>query len=155
MNELFRALPALLKQFDDNDLVREAVVFAAWRKVAGPSLLRHAVATGLSGERLYVATADQTWQRHLEQLAGQMIFRLNSVLGQAVVRYIEFGINAAAVEDERAAGAERELFDSEQALAEVNEKMRTSAEEIKDDELRRRFLLAAGSCLARKRRLRS
>ncbi len=155
MNELFRALPALLKQFEDNDLVREAVVFAAWRKVAGPSLLRHAVAIGLSGQRLCVATADQTWQRHLEQLAGQMIFRLNSVLGQAVVRFIEFGIDPAAVERERSADAQRELFDSEQALAEVNEKMRLSADGIKDDELRRRFLLAAGSCLVRKRRLQS
>ena len=33
MNELFRALPALLKEFDDNEAVREAVVFAAWRKI--------------------------------------------------------------------------------------------------------------------------
>ncbi len=155
MNELFRALPALLKQFEDNDLVREAVVFAAWRKVAGPSLRRHAVATGFGDERLYVATADPTWQRHLEQLAGQMIFRLNSVLGQAVVRYIEFRVDAASVNRELAAGDDLDRIDSEKALAEVNEKMRNSAEGIKDDELRRRFLLAAGSCLARKRRLNS
>ena len=43
MNELFRALPKLLKEFDDNEELREAVTLAAWRKIAGESLLKHAV----------------------------------------------------------------------------------------------------------------
>ena len=43
MNELFRALPALLKQMEDNEPLREAVIFAAWRKIAGEGLREKAV----------------------------------------------------------------------------------------------------------------
>ena len=39
------------------------------------------------------------------------------------------------------------------ALEEVTPKMRRAADAIKDDNLRYQFLLAAGSCLARKKKL--
>ena len=55
MNELFRALPALLKQFDENAELREAVAFAAWRHIAGESLRQHAVPYRLYQKHLIVA----------------------------------------------------------------------------------------------------
>jgi hypothetical protein len=157
VNELFRALPALLQQFDDNEAVREAVALAAWRKIAGESLRRHAVPVRLFRKQLIVAVGDETWKRHLEDLSGQMIFRINSVLGQAVVTYIDFRVDAETIEGERrklpeAGLSEEELI--ERALNEVNSGMRRSAESIKDENLRYQFLLAAGACLARKKRMR-
>ena len=125
MNELFRALPALLKEFDDNETLREAVTFAAWRK-------------------------------HLENLSGQMIFKINSVLGQAVVTYIEFHIDEKAVERANVQKQTPMLSDEEFeeiALEEVTPKMRRAADAIKDDNLRYQFLLAAGGALARKKKL--
>lgn len=98
MNELFRALPAILKEFDDNETLREAVTFAAWRKIAGESLGQHAVPFRLNQKRLTVAVKNETWRKHLENLSGQMIFKINSVLGQAIVTYIEFHIDEKAVE---------------------------------------------------------
>jgi hypothetical protein len=41
MDHLFRALPGLLKEFDDNDAVRKAVVFATWRRTAGELMFEH------------------------------------------------------------------------------------------------------------------
>src|SRR5688572_4422540 len=156
MNELFRALPALLKEFDDNETVREAVTFAAWRKIAGESLLQHAVPFRLDQKRLTVAVKSETWRKHLEHLSGQMIFKINSALGQAVVTFIEFRVDEAAVEKENFKGAKQMLSDAELeeiALEEVTPKMRQSADAIKDDNLRYNFLLAAGACLARKKKL--
>ncbi len=157
MNELFRALPALLREFEDNEPVREAVAFAAWRKIAGESLKRHAIPLRLFKNQLIVAVADKTWKSHLEQLAGQMIFRLNSVLGQAVVTFIEFRVDPKTIEASRMSSGEPVLSDEqyiEAALNEVNAKMRSSADSIRDENLRSQFLLAAGSCLARRKRMR-
>ncbi len=155
MNELFRALPALLKEFEDNEAVREAVVFAAWRKIAGEALRFSAVPFHLSGKRLTVAVSGETWRKHLEHLAGQMIFKINSKLGSAVVTFIEFRVDEAAVKAERAKFQKSKTAEisEEAALNEVTPKMRHSADAIKDDNLRYQFLLAAGSCLVRKKNL--
>jgi len=156
MEALFRALPKLLKEFEDNENVREAVVFAAWRRIAGESLSEHTIPFRLFNKHLIIAVADKMWKRHLETLSGQMIFKLNSALGQAIVTFIEFRIDEATLEAERAKHRKNQMTDEQQieiALEEVTPKLRHSADAIKDDNLRYQFLLAAGSCLARKKRM--
>lgn len=153
MNELFRALPALLKQFEDNDDLREAVVFAAWRRIAGESLGRHTVPIRLFKSHLIIAVSGETWKHHLEKLASQMIFRINSVLERAEVAFIEFRVDAEAVgkasRSPESGPSEDDII--EMAAAEVDEAMLRSADSIRDEDLRYQFLLAAGGCLARKR----
>lgn len=153
MDELFRALPALLKEFENNESVREAVVFAAWRKIAGDMLRDHAVPFHLVQKRLIIAVSSETWRKHLEHLSGQMIFKINSKLGAALVTFIEFRVDEAIVKKERAEFRKLQSgnISDEQALNHITPKMRHSADAIKDDHLRYQFLLAAGSCLERKR----
>ncbi len=156
MNELFRALPKLLKEFDDNEELREAVTLAAWRKIAGESLRKHAVPFRLFNKHLIVAVRDNMWKRHLETLSGQMIFKINSVLGQAVVTFIEFRIDEETILQKTKNEQSSTLSDEELkeiALDEVTPKLRGAADAIKDDNLRYQFLLAAGSCLARKEKM--
>ncbi|HMS39387.1 MAG TPA: DciA family protein [Pyrinomonadaceae bacterium] len=155
MNELFRALPALMKEFEDNETVREAVVFAAWRKIAGDALRFSAVPAQLSGKRLTVAVSGESWRKHLEHLSGQMIFKINSKLGLAAVTFIEFRIDETTVKAERAKfhKTEAKAISEEAALNEITPKMRHKADAIKDDDLRYQFLLAAGSCLVRKKNM--
>ncbi len=156
MEDLFRALPKLLKEFEDTEEVREAVVFAAWRKIAGESLSEHTIPFRLINKHLIIAVADKMWKRHLESLSGQMIFKLNSVLGQAIVTFIEFRIDEDTVAAERAKHRKNVISDEklrEIALDEVTPQLRRSADAIKDDNLRYQFLLAAGSCLARKKKM--
>ena len=158
MQDLFRSLPKLLKEFEDTPEVREAVVFAAWRNIAGMSLSEHTVPYRLFNKHLIIAVADNMWKRHLETLSGQMIFKLNSVLGQAIVTFIEFRIDEEILRAQRAKHQKSQLTDAqleEIALEEVTPKLRHSADAIKDDNLRYQFLLAAGSCLARKKRIKS
>ena len=156
MQDLFRSLPKLLKEYEDTPEVREAVVFAAWRNIAGDSLSEHTIPFRLYNKHLIIHVADNMWKRHLETLSGQMIFKLNSVLGQAIVTFIEFRIAEETFAAERAKQKKSQLTDQqlkEIALEEVTPKLRHSADAIKDDNLRYQFLLAAGSCLARKKRM--
>ncbi|HSK70664.1 MAG TPA: DciA family protein [Pyrinomonadaceae bacterium] len=156
MEDLFRALPALLREFEENESLREAVTFAAWRKIAGESLCEHAVPFRLYKKHLIIAVAHETWKRHLERLSGEMIFKINSVLGSAVVTFIEFRVDEKTVLQERMKNRKQTISEEEQieiALEEVSPKLRFSADNIKDDNLRYQFLLAAGSCLARKKNL--
>ncbi|MGI8883651.1 MAG: DUF721 domain-containing protein [Pyrinomonadaceae bacterium] len=156
MDELFRALPALLKEFEDNQDVREAVTFAAWRKIAGETLRDRAVPHRLFKKHLVIAVMSDTWKKHLEHLSGQMIFKLNSILGSAVVTYIEFRVDEKAVLEDRAKHRKSIVSNEnikENAMNEVTPKLRHSADAIKDDNLRYQFLLAAGSCLVRKKKM--
>lgn len=156
MNELFRVLPALLKEFDDNPDVREAVIFAAWRKIAGEMLREQAIPVELNKNRLVVAVGGQIWKNHLEDLSGQMIFKLNSALGSAAVTFIEFRVDEKAVEAERKKRSASKMDPEESARiarGEITPKLRDSAGAIKDENMREQFLLAAGRCLARKKTL--
>ncbi|HEY2867751.1 MAG TPA: DUF721 domain-containing protein [Pyrinomonadaceae bacterium] len=151
MNEIFEALPALLREYSDSDEIRRAVAFAAWRRIAGEQLAEHASPLALEGERLIVAVSDRSWQRNLESLAGEMVFRLNSKAGTKVVGFIEFRIDQSALKSGRNSsnGGSREL----EAMDEITEPLRRAADGIADDAMRRAFLFAAGSCLAREKRL--
>lgn len=156
MNELFRLLPNLLKEFEDNQKVREAVVFAAWRNIAGESLSEHAVPSRLYQKHLTVAVANERWVKYLKDLSGQMIFKLNSALSQAVVTFIDFQVNEELVVTEREKRRGKTFDEAELrelALNQVTPKLRSKANSIKDEDLRYQFLLAAGSCLARKEKM--
>src|SRR5262245_11505494 len=141
MQEIFSALPALLARHEDNEDVRTAVVFAIWRHVAGGGLAEHAEPLALDGTKLTIAVADRNWQRNLEQIAPEMLFRLNSKCSSRQVTFIEFVIDKTALvrSDQRSDHARLEA----QALDQITEPLRIAADAITDDDLRRKFLLAA------------
>ncbi len=156
MEDLFRLLPKLLENFEDSDEVREAVVFATWKKAAGKSLASHTTPLELIGKRLLIGVRDITWKRHLESLAGQMIFKLNSILGRSEVTFMEFKIdeslaeiNSGQIDGPRTSSIQDEKI----AFDEVSDSLELAAKSIADEDLRRAFLLAAGSCLVRKRNM--
>ncbi|HKS27215.1 MAG TPA: DUF721 domain-containing protein [Pyrinomonadaceae bacterium] len=155
MDDLIRALPKLLRAAGESEEVLEAAALVAWRRVAGPELSRQAVPFRLYRKTLIVAVADSTWQRQLENMSGQLLFRLNSLLGQAVVTYIEFRLDpktvAAARNITREQEAEREERERRALMSAAGE-LTNAAVAIQDEELRRRFLLAAGSCIDRRER---
>lgn len=150
MKALFKTFPVLLKEFGETVEVREALVFAAWRQIAGELLAGHTVPVSLEVQRLVIAVSDKTWKRHLEDLSGQMLFKLNSALGSQTVTFLEFRIDAAAIEKQRRSGKKRA---ARSKVDRHEPELRESANVISDDELRSRFLLAAESCLERKERI--
>lgn len=158
MEDLIRSLPKLLRAAGDAKEVCEAVALVAWRRVAGEGLRGQAVPFHLYGKTLVVAVADTTWKKQLEKVSGELLFRLNSLLGQPVVTYIEFRVDLKTVRAERAARAtgQRDREQEERrALKIVSEEVRCAADEIYDEQLRHRFLVAAGSCIDRREREKS
>ncbi len=150
---MIRALPKLVRAAGEAEEVAEAAAFVAWRRVAGEPLRASAVPFRLYRKTLVVAVPDVTWRRQLEEVSGQLIFRLNSLLGQALVTYIEFRFDPQTVSVERARArpvAPSGPAEEAAAYARATE-LRAAAAAIHDEELRRRFLLAAGSCMNRRK----
>lgn len=154
MEDLFQALPKLLRAAGESEEVLEAASFAAWRRVAGEALRGCAVPFRLYNRRLIVSVPDTTWRKQLEQVSPQLVFRLNSLLGQAVVTYVEFRVDPQTVRAERARlrNDEYERLTQEEAALDRAAELDDAAHAIHDDDLRRRFLLAAGSCMNRRGR---
>ncbi len=147
MDDLIRALPGLLRAAGESEEVAQAAAFVAWRRASGEQLRGQAVPFRLHGKHLVVAVADSAWKKQLEAVSSQLVFRLNSVLGHALVTYIEFRVDAATVRDERARLRQTEV-DVEKLERRALQQARPlgrAASAIKDEDLRRRFLLAAGS----------
>jgi Dna[CI] antecedent, DciA len=148
MDNLIRSLPQILQAAGDSPEVAEAACIAAWKHAAGEGLRDHAVPLRLSQKTLVIGVADATWQKQMQLLSSQLVFRLNAILGQPLVTFVDFRINPNAVD--RARGPQyakrtgREL-DSSTVPAELL----TAAAGIKDNDLRRVFLGAAVSCLDR------
>ena len=153
MLDIFRTLPGLLDDVEGAEQVHEAIVFAAWRRIAGQGLAEHAVPVRLEKSRLYVAVSNLMWQRQLKDLCGQMVFKLNAALGRPAVSYIELEIdeNAVAVKNPNRSRSANEEELRMQAGDEISTDLARAADAIEDDQLRRQFLLAAGNCLVRKR----
>jgi len=152
MEALFHALPALLEALPDNEMVREAVVFAAWRRCAGEQLVEHTCPVKFEENRLTVAVADKSWQKNLASLASQMIFKINAVLGSAVVTYIEFVIDAKKLKSGKVQNLSHDGTEGS-ADAEVTPELMRAAAAITDEKMRREFLAAAAGCTARRNRL--
>src|ERR1044072_3297632 len=105
MNQLIKSLPNILRAAGDSAEVAEAAAIAAWKFAAGEGLKDRAVPVKLEERTLTVAVADAIWQKQLHSMRGQLLFRVNSILGQPVVGAIEFVIDlklGKALMDEQA-----------------------------------------------------
>jgi hypothetical protein len=154
MDDLFKALPQLLRAAGESHEVSEAAAFVAWRRAAGEAMRGCAVPFRLYNKTLVVAVPDVTWRKQLEKVSPQLIFRVNSMLGQALVTYVEFRVDPETVGRERALARRSQydrLVEEENALRRATE-LDDAADAIHDEDLRRRFLLAAGSCMNRRSR---
>lgn len=154
MLELFRTLPTLVSDPEGAAAIKEALVFAAWRRIAGEALGEHTAPVKLEGATLTVAVLSLTWQRHLKDLGGQMLFKINAALGAPMVSFIQLDIDEAAVVRDR--GTLRRRVDADMdrlAEREITAELKLAAAKIEDEELRNQFLAAAGNCLVRKARI--
>jgi hypothetical protein len=139
MNQLIKSLPGVLRAAGDSTEVAEAAAIAAWKHAAGDGLKEHAVPLKLENRTLTIAVADAIWQKQLHSMRGQLLFRVNSILGKPLVGALDFVVDAkiAKAHVERPAQRE-ELSDNEVPL-----ELWSAASAIQDKELRRKFLKTA------------
>lgn len=144
MESLIKTLPAILSAAGPSPEVAEAACLAAWKHAVGEALSIHAVPLKLENETLIVAVADNLWQRQLEQIRPQLLFRLNTVLGHSLVKLIELRIDPKSLPTRTV-----EVDPRQDADLLVPFELRAAASGIQDAALRRVFLGAATSCLNR------
>jgi hypothetical protein len=68
----------------------EELARKAWPTAVGKRIASHTRAVSLTGGRLIVDVEDVIWQRQLRSLKGQILERLEAVLGDETVGNIEF-----------------------------------------------------------------
>jgi len=146
MNQLIKSLPIVLRAAGEAEEVAQAAAIAAWKHAAGDGLKDHAVPVKLENRTLTVAVADVIWQKQLHAMRGQMLFRINSILGQPVVSTIEFVVDPTVVKTRPEPPKQ-----SDQPLDnEVPLELWSAANAIHDPELRKIFLRTAITALKRK-----
>ena len=138
-------LPKILAGAGENAGLSEMAAKIAWRRIAGEGLRDHAVPSRLQEKTLTVAVADAVWQKQLQPMSAELIFRINKLLQQKVVKKIEFRIDPRALSN---------LIVQRRATPRVSEPLPptvvSSAAEIQDSELRERFMRAAENCISRR-----
>ena len=146
MNQLIKSLPSILRAAGDSEEVAEAAAIAAWKHAAGDGLKGHAVPVKLENRTLTVSVADVIWQKQLHSMRGQLLFRVNTILGQPLVSAIEF-----VVDPKLALGqTEQQKTQDEPLDNEVPLELWSAANAIHDKELRKSFLKTATLSLKRR-----
>ena len=147
MNQLIKSLPQVLRAAGSSTEVAEAAAIAAWKHAAGDGLKEHAVAVKLENRVLTIAVADPIWRKQLMSMRGQLLFRINTTLGQPLVSALDFVIDPKLAKTNAAPPEqEDELLDNEVPL-----ELWSAANTIHDKELRKSFLKTALIALKRKR----
>lgn len=142
-------LPKILAGAGQNADLSEIAAKIAWRRVAGEGLRDHAVPSRLQEKTLTVAVADAVWQKQLQPMSAELIFRINKLLRQKLVEKIEFRI------DPRALGRGTAKRSSPRVREPLPTTIVSSAAGIADPELRERFMRAASNCIERRQTFRT
>jgi len=138
MNQLIKSLPGVLRAAGDSTEVAEAAAIAAWKHAAGNGLKEHAVPLKLEDRTLTIAVADAIWQKQLHSMRGQLLFRVNSILGKPLVGALDFVIDTKLAKRTVEQHVPEEPLDNEVPL-----ELWSAASAIQDKELRKKFLKTA------------
>ena len=139
MNQLIKSLPGVLRAAGESAEVAEAAAIAAWKHAAGDGLKEHAVPLKLEDRTLTIAVADAIWQKQLNSMRAQLLYRINSILGKPLIGTLDFVVDPKIAKPHVDQPAQREeLLDNEVPL-----ELWSAANAIQDKELRRHFLKTA------------
>jgi len=147
MDPFFRTIPGLLDAIDDSEEVRSSFVIAAWKRAAGGQIAERTKPMGLQGRRLVIAVPELAWQRNLESLAAQLLFKINDSLGRSMVELIEFRVDPSVINRSEPGKISEDWTDR---FEELPGEIADSAARIRDEQLRTAVLHAAANCLSRK-----
>ena len=86
METFIKVLPAVIEAAGASEEVLEAACLGAWKHAVGETLSARARAESLRDHKLVIAVEDRVWQRQLEQMRDQFLFRLNDSEGHSVKR---------------------------------------------------------------------
>jgi hypothetical protein len=146
VEELIKTLPAILRSIGDDPEVAAAAAITAWKRAAGDGMRQHTLPITLRENTLVVAVADAVWQKQLGAMTEQLLYKINTVLGQPLVKRIEL-----IVDPEKVMPRLVDTDKSKQQL-EVPVEISSAANAIGDKQLRETFVRAASGLLKRRQK---
>ena len=147
MNELLNYIPLVLRQAGDSEEARQNVVLAAWTVLAGKEIRQISAALRVERKTLIIAVKNGLWQRQLRAMSGEILFRLNSLLGAPAITTLEFVVNPDMIGATLHSPTEEVTFVAPEKYA---ARLEEDAAVIQNEELRESFLRAASRCLDRR-----
>lgn len=141
MIDIARLLPRIVRANP------ELAVKLAWNRAAGEGLQRNTNPVRFASNRLTVAVADALWQKQLESMRGELLSRMNRLLGDATVKKIIFRIAPADLLERPTHAQDVSAAKRQKALP---TELLFAAASIADEELRSRFLRAAENLIDRR-----
>ena len=126
----------------------ELAVKTAWARAAGEGLRRNTHPFSFEGKTLTVSVADALWQKQLQSMGAELIFRMNNLLGRHIVDGIVFRIAPSDLSQTQSinlSGPSEKPNDHP-----LPTELMFAAGSISDEDLRARFLRAANNLIARR-----
>ncbi len=142
MVDLTKLLPRLVRANP------EPAAKLAWSLAAGEGLRRNAIPVSLVEKTLTVSVADALWQKQLQSMAAELLFRINTLLGGKGVNEIVFRIAPSDVSRANPRVPAQET--KKQSTKPLPTELLFAAGAIADEDLRSRFLRAADNLIARR-----
>src|SRR5947208_9877617 len=96
MTDAASRLPKILDAAGEKPEMVEVAAKIAWSRAAGAGLRGQAIPFRLFHKTLIVSVADAMWQKQLQTMSAELIFRINKLLRRKVVESIELRIDPAA-----------------------------------------------------------
>jgi hypothetical protein len=126
----------------------ELAVKVAWARAAGVGLRRNTHPFSFEGKTLTVSVMDALWQKQLQSMSAELIFRMNNLLGSGLVDEIVFRIAPSDVSQAQSIdGSDPSEKPKDHPLP---TELVFAATSIADEDLRARFLRAANNLIARR-----
>ena len=140
MKPLASLLPDLFRQYAADGPWPEQVAAALWKEIVGEHLARRTRPVKITRSKLVVLVPSSTWKRQLSSLRGEIVSRLNQVLGAGITR-VEFRIDSTVEQ------APRQIPPAPPKR--TSTPVDLPLQGIADEELRTRIQAAATACLDR------
>jgi hypothetical protein len=126
----------------------ELAVKMAWARAAGEGLRRNTHPSGFEGKTLTVSVMDALWQKQLQSMSAELIFRMNNLLGRGAVDELVFRISPSDVSQSQSTN--RSESSEKPKDRPLPTELKFAASSIADEDLRARFLRAANNLIARR-----
>jgi hypothetical protein len=138
MEELKNILKDTLKQRKIYKRVIESLVFVIWDEVIGEKLCKYTCPSYLKNGVLFVNVPNSMWSHHLSFLKPDIIERINTKIGNMVVKDLRFKLGTINYSNRTVSFKENERNLNDIYLtAEEDSKIDRMLSHLKDEELRR------------------
>lgn len=142
MQEIAKIIPQLLRMAQHSEEFAESACAFAWRASVGGAISRVSLPGKLHRKTLKVTVIDETWKRQLQRMSGQILFKMNGLLGTAIVTSLEFEVDTEVIRQ-----AHRPLTFRLTNTVLTDPQLLEASQRIRNDRLREQFVRTASKYL--------